>query len=134
MANLRINQANMNTSMKNLENQIGLLAHSLKVSSSRYFPSDKENNTKESMAITLRSAKELGNSKEVENEKLENEKEEVKVDKRNEKKEKDKLTPRRNLFPYNPPLFVPPFPFPQRFKKAKLDRQFAKLLNMFKKI
>ena len=43
-------------------------------SSSRSFPSDTEKNPKECMNITLRSGKELGDSKEVENEKVENDK------------------------------------------------------------
>ena len=75
MDNFKKNQANMNASMKNLENWIGELAHSMKESSSRSFPSDLENSPKGS-------GKELGDSKEVENVKLENEKEEVKVDKK----------------------------------------------------
>ena len=126
MANFKTNQANMNASIKNLENQKGQLAHSMKESSSRSFPSDTKNNTKECMAITLRSEKEIGDSKEVENEKIENEKEKVKVGQKEKKKEKDKFTSRRILFPDNPPLIVPPFPFPLRFKRAKLDAQFAK--------
>ena len=40
MTNFKTNQANMNVLMKNLENQIGQLAHSMKESSSRSFPSD----------------------------------------------------------------------------------------------
>ena len=84
------------------------------------------------------SGKDLGDSKEVENEKLGNEKVEVKVDKKEEKKEEkkenDKFILGRIMFPDNPPLFVPPLPFLQRFNKAKLDGQFAKFLNMFKKI
>ena len=40
----------------------------------------------------------------------------------------------RITFPKNPPLIIPPLPFPQRFRKAKLDEQFEKFLNMFKKL
>ena len=47
--------------------------------------------------------------------------------------EKDKFTLGRILFPNNPLLIFSPLPFPQRFKKAKVDRQFAKFLNLFKK-
>ena len=79
-----------------------------------------ENNPNECIAITLRSGKEVGDSKEAENEKVEVEKEEVKVDKKEEIKEKDKFTLGRITFPDNPPLIVLPFPFPQRFKKTKL--------------
>ena len=70
MANFKTNQANMKASMINLENQIWQLTNSMKESLSRPFPSDMENNPKECMASTLRSGKELGDSKEVENEKL----------------------------------------------------------------
>ena len=37
-------------------------------------------------------------------------------------------------FPYNPPVYTPPLPFPQRFQKTKLDEQFAQFLNMFQKL
>ena len=34
----------------------------------------------------------------------------------------------------NPPIITPPLPFPQRFQKKKLDSQFSKFLEIFKKI
>ena len=37
-------------------------------------------------------------------------------------------------FPNNPPIYTPPLPFSQRFRKAKLDEQFSKFLNIFKKL
>ena len=92
----------------------------MKESSLRSFPNDKEKNPKEWMSITLRSGKELGDSKVVENEKLENEKVEVRVDK-TEEKDKDKFISGRFMLLDNPPLIVPHFPFSQRFKKAKLE-------------
>ena len=49
----------------------------MKDGSSRYFPSDAKKNPNDFMVITLRSRKELRNSKRVENEKVENEKVEV---------------------------------------------------------
>ena len=48
------------------------------------------------------------------------------MDKNEEKIEEDKFTLGRILFPNKPSPIVTPFPFPQRFKKAKLDGQFAK--------
>ena len=98
----------------------------MKKSSSISFLSDMEKNPKDCMAITLRSGKELGDSKDVENEKVEIEKEEVKIDKKEEKKDDDKFTSGRILFPNKPSPIDPPFLFPQRFRKAKLDEQFAK--------
>ena len=112
MANFKTNQANINALIKNLENEIGQLTHSMKESLSRYFASNTEKKPKECMAITLRSGKEFEDSKEVENEKLENEKVEVKVNKKEEKKEKEKFIQGRIMFPNNPPLIVPPLTFP----------------------
>lgn len=37
-------------------------------------------------------------------------------------------------FSDNPPILKPPLPFPQRFMKKKFDDQFAKFLEVFKKI
>ena len=31
-------------------------------------------------------------------------------------------------------VYHPPIPFPQRLKKTKLDEQFAKILNIFRKL
>ncbi|KAJ9167432.1 hypothetical protein P3X46_022086 [Hevea brasiliensis] len=33
-----------------------------------------------------------------------------------------------------PPLYKPPLPYPQRFQKAKLDKQFRKFLEVLKKL
>ena len=58
-----------------MKTQVGQLAHSMKESSSRSFPSDTEKNLKDCMAITLQSGKELGDGKELGNsEKVENDK------------------------------------------------------------
>ena len=38
------------------------------------------------------------------------------------------------MFPENPPKLTLPLPFPQRFQKKKLDEQFFKFLNIFKKL
>ena len=40
----------------------------------------------------------------------------------------------KNDFSNNPPAYTPPLPFPQKFKKTKLDAWFAKFLNKFKKL
>ena len=36
--------------------------------------------------------------------------------------------------PNKPPIYTPPLLFPQRFRKAKVDAQFAKFLDIFKKL
>ena len=67
----------MGASLKNFETEVGQLAHSMKESSSRSLPSDTETNPRDCMTVTLRSGKELRNSKKVENKNVEIEKEEV---------------------------------------------------------
>ena len=37
-------------------------------------------------------------------------------------------------FPDNPSPYVSPVPSPQRLQKAKLDKQFIKFLEVFKKL
>ena len=59
MKNMETNQSNFNATVKNLETQLEQVAQSLKQISSKFFPSDTEKNSKECMAITLRSGKEL---------------------------------------------------------------------------
>ena len=49
-----------------------------------------------------------------------------------EQKEAEK--PKSKLFPDNPTPFKPPLPFPRRFQKQKLDKQFSKFLEVFKKL
>ena len=59
-------QANIITSLKSLETQVGRLALAMHNKSRDSFPSDTKKNPKDYMAITLRSGKELKGSKEVE--------------------------------------------------------------------
>ena len=37
-------------------------------------------------------------------------------------------------FPNNPSILSTPLPYPQRFQKQKLDKQFSKFLDILKKI
>ena len=62
------------------------------------------------------------------------EKQKVQMDKKEENEEEDNSTPGKILFPDKPSPTVPPFLFPQRFRKAKLDGQFATFFNMFKNL
>ena len=64
----------------------------------------------------------------------ETKKEGVKVNNKKEKKKSSEVFSRRISFPDNPPLYTPPLPFPYKFRKTKLDEQFSKFLNMFKKL
>lgn len=47
--------------------------------------------------------------------------------------EEDKK-PKSKLLLDNPPLYVPPIPYPWRFHKQKLDKEFSKFLDIFKKL
>ncbi|XP_075494038.1 uncharacterized protein LOC142531695 [Primulina tabacum] len=121
---------NMGATMKSLETQIGQLANSLRDQNRGQFPSNTEVNPKEQCkAVTLRSGKEL----EVQSPKemVENEKsvEDVEFEVITENKVEDSKTK-----VVQPPAFKPAIPYPQRFKKKSLDDQFAKFLEIFKKI
>ena len=101
------------------------------------------------MVVTLRSGKELDEPKKIEdNEKeadqkniefeksmeTENDKERVKLNNKGNKQKYNEVVSGRMTFPDNPPLYTQPLFFSQRFQKTKLDKQFAKFLNMFKKL
>ena len=58
-ANITVFQANTNTSLKNLETQVGQLALAMQYQSKDSFPSDTRKNPKDCMAVTLRSGREL---------------------------------------------------------------------------
>ncbi len=84
--------------------------------------------------VTLRSGKTLekqqSEEKSIEktsdesNNQIEEKEEEAKKEQKEETKKKKKLPE-----PYQPPL-----PFPQKFQKAKLDKQFGKFLEVFHKL
>ena len=73
-------------------------------------------------------------NKRVEDENVEAETQESQVGKKKENREENQSISRNVLFPNKPSPFVPPLPFPQRFRKDKLDGQFATFFNMFKKL
>ena len=58
-ANTTVFQTNTNASLKNLEIQIGQLAQAVQKELKDSFPSDTRKNTKDCMAVILRSGKEL---------------------------------------------------------------------------
>ncbi|XP_073138829.1 uncharacterized protein [Henckelia pumila] len=115
---------NQDASIKNLENQIGQLAKSMSSRELGTLPSDTEKNPKEQVkAVELRSGKI------------------VEGEKRGEK-ESELATPRKTAVKSfdstQPPtsqsnIVIPP-PFPAALKKVKLDSQFAKFLEVFKKL
>ena len=130
-------QANTNASLKNMETQVGQLDFSLQKQSNDTFPSDAKKNPKDCLAVTLRSGKQLLESKkkdkeadnkkaiqEERNQKLEVEKDIaesssrdlLEEEKNEESIEKEKPKKREEVRVYRPPL-----PFPQRWKQAKID-------------
>ncbi|XP_073294558.1 uncharacterized protein [Primulina huaijiensis] len=121
---------NMGATMKSLETQIGQLANALRDQNRGPFPSNTEVNPKElCKAVTVRSGKELevqSPKKMVESEKSV---EDVEFEVITEKKVEDSKTK-----VVQPLAFKPTIPYPQRFKKKSLDDQFAKFLEIFKKI
>ncbi|XP_073309941.1 uncharacterized protein [Primulina huaijiensis] len=129
--NMETHMGNMGATMKSLETQIGQLAIALKDQNRGQFPSNTEVNPKEQCkAVTLRSGKEIGIPKPVEEgvEILveEDDGQGVSVDK--EKVEEPKKVMEQQ------PLPKVNLPYPKRFKKKGLDDQFAKFLEIFKKI
>ena len=59
---------------------------------------------------------------------------ETKVHNKGEQQKYDEMVLGRITFLDNPPAYAPPLPFPHKFRKTKLNAQFAKFLNMFKKL
>ena len=57
--NTTVFQANIDDSLKNLEMQIGQLALTMQNQSKDSFPSDTRKNSRDCMAVTLRSCREL---------------------------------------------------------------------------
>ena len=110
---------NMGAMIKNLETQIGQLAIAAQEQSSRTFPSDTEKNPRECKAITLRSGKELEETrgeqklKEIASEKVD--------EGTTPATEPVKVIPGTITFPDNLPKITPPLPYPQRFKKKIID-------------
>ena len=103
------------------------------------------------MVVTLRSERELDDSKEVKRRaEIEIERKDTKIEKyptsvkmnqeeRNvdstqKNQEQEEIVPGKVISPNNPLIYTPPLPFPQRFRKAKMDEQFTKFLNVFKKL
>ena len=67
-------QSNTNSSLKNLETQVGQLALTLQNQNKNAFPSDTQKNPKDCMAVQLRSGKEMSNSRAEEKEKTDKKK------------------------------------------------------------
>ncbi|XP_024028257.1 uncharacterized protein LOC112093645 [Morus notabilis] len=128
---------NLVASQRNMEVQIGQLANEVNSHPQGNFPSSTETNPKEQCkAITLRSGKELKEPARKREEETYGKKEaDVEISEVLEKEtEQGAKKPATKLFMNNPPLYTPLLPFPWRFLKQKLDKQFSKFLDVFKKL
>ncbi|XP_075504544.1 uncharacterized protein LOC142541982 [Primulina tabacum] len=128
---METHMGNMGATMKSLETQIGQLANALKDQNRGQFPSNTEVNPREQCkAVTLRSGKEIGIPKPTE------ENAEICVEENDGKGAsvgEEKVEELKKVIEQQPLLKVN-LPYPRRFKKKGLDDQFAKFLEIFKKI
>ncbi|XP_073120183.1 uncharacterized protein [Henckelia pumila] len=116
---------NQDATIRSLENQIGQLAKRMSNREPGTLPSDTETNPKEQLkAVELRSGKKL-ETKELEH------KEKKKEGEKEPSTGKSSDSTQSPLSKSN--IVIPP-PFPAALKKAKLDSQFSKFLEVFKKL
>ena len=139
-------QANTNASLKNLETQVGQLALAMQNQSKGAFPSDTRKNLKDCMVVTLRCSRELeerrNKKKEIEKEKhaeirekLKQHSLEVAEEDRTTKMQQEQQVEKGNLRNKEEvKVYNPQVSFPRRLQKTKLEEQFSRFLNMFKKI
>ncbi|XP_068644707.1 uncharacterized protein [Aristolochia californica] len=133
--------SNMGATMKNLEVQIGQLATTINAQQRGDFPSNTEVNPKEQCkAITLSSGREIERSPSKEskstptvanNGQSKNKVEEEEIV--NDTLRESDMPPAIS-FPDNGPILSTLLPYPQRFQKQKLDKQFSKFLDILKKV
>ena len=129
---------NQAAQLRNLEVHMGQMANLLTERQPGSLPSNSEVNPRRDgnehvKAVTLRSGKELEAQEqppvieEVENEKViqSDQNDDANREQPREKQGEGNTTEARN----NPPI-----PYPQRLKKHKLDKQFTKFMEVFKKL
>ena len=117
----------MEASLRNLENQVGQLANNLSRRPQGGLPSNTEKNPREEVnAVILRNGKEL---EEVEKEPRKVEKGKKVVEETPKEDDIESSKPAPEVKAYKPKV-----PFPTRFKQHALDKQFAKFLEVFKKL
>ncbi|KAJ9187034.1 hypothetical protein P3X46_002532 [Hevea brasiliensis] len=115
-----------------LENQIAQQASSSSKANGK-LPSQPEMNPREHCkAVALRSGRTLVQP-EVESTEETIEKSKDQAEKNEEKAKKDQEQEAKKTKKLPEP-YQPPLPFPQRFQKAKLDKQFGKVLEVLQKL
>ena len=115
---------NQQATIRNLEGQISQISQQLSSRPPGSLPSNTEKNPMRINAIMLRSGKEV----EEVNKQAEEREENTQKDKGKQKMEEPKPSS-SEVKPY-----IPPVPFPGRLKQQQLDAQFAKFLDVFKKL
>ena len=133
MNETRTNFQNQSAQIRSLEVQISQMANMFSERQQGSLPSNSEVNPKRDgkehcMAIMLRSGKELKMPEKTGE--SENTEEQVKA---LTKMPADEIVERKTV-DQAPELPASRIPFPQRLKKSKLDQQFAKFLEVFKKL
>ena len=123
--NFQIFQNTTNASLKNLETQVGQLALTLQSQKKDAFPSDTKKNSKDCMAVQLRSGKELEKMKE----KNDSNKEEESLEKEEALEKKKEGVDRKDIKGSRHAV-----PFPHRLQKSKIEEQFARFLKTFQKL
>ncbi|XP_021691541.1 uncharacterized protein LOC110672914 [Hevea brasiliensis] len=130
----------METHSKMSDNQIAQHAGSSNSKAFRKLPSQPENPREQCNAITLRSGEVMREEQEIEV-KLKEKKDEceseststkAKASKEANEEKEDKMEIEEKYVPLT--LYKPPLSFPQRFQKAKLDKQFRKFLKVLNKL
>ena len=131
--NSQIFQKTTNTSLKNLETQIGQLALTLQNQMKDAFPIDTKKNPKNCMAVQLRSGKELEKEKSEKDEgnKGEGSLRNAEILKRKRKLEQQQEEEGSKKKAQNS---MPAVPFPQRLQRSKIEEQFARFLKTFQNL
>ncbi|KAL5543361.1 hypothetical protein UlMin_007145 [Ulmus minor] len=115
----RTNFRNQEAINRDIQNQLGQLSKQIAERSQGSLPSDTINPKEHAKAITLRSGKEVEKPRKPEK-------------KMEESKEKPSTS--QDVQPSPTAKYEPPIPYPQRLIKKKLDNQFDKFLEIFKKL
>ncbi|XP_056162170.1 uncharacterized protein LOC115663395 [Syzygium oleosum] len=125
---------NREASIRNRRSEVGRLANHLSERPYGTLPSNMRRiQVENAKAITLRSGKEV--SRNLSNESTRKKKEIEPPGADAPEIEPSKADPPRSkLFPDNPKPYVPPVPYPERLQQHKIDKQFSKFLDVFKKL
>ncbi|XP_062103645.1 uncharacterized protein LOC133814737 [Humulus lupulus] len=123
-------------SIRSLEMQIGQLANLMTNRAQENLPSTTEVNPKEQcLAITLRSGTQYEEPKRTQSEEIIQEKKDQGIENKDSSEEKvtDSLPEKEVVPPVSIENHIK-IPYPQRLRKHNLDKQFAKFLEVLKKI